>query len=67
MSGPGGALKAPPTRYVGAIQSERSTPSLHHAITPRAGFEDEDEDDDENEAPYAGFIATATNRFAFTS
>jgi hypothetical protein len=41
------------------------TPSLHHSITPRAGFEDED--DDENEAPYAGFIATATNRFAFTS
>jgi hypothetical protein len=34
-------LKASPTRYVGAIQSEQYS-ILHCSITPRVGFEDED-------------------------
>src|SRR5258707_11408945 len=33
----------------GRTLQHSNTPSLHHSITPRAGFEDEDDDEDEDE------------------
>ena len=57
------AAKASPTRYVGAIQPERST-RYSITITPRAGFEDEDEHEHERRTPNAKRLVRAARRSA---